>query len=104
MVANYGKPFGSGRRWTHALAVALVGIFAAGVFGTLSAQTSMDKWKARKGNSPFNLNSGPNAVLEANLVQCGVDNQGNVCTNIFNSPTGGGGFWPSGTTNQYIFK
>jgi hypothetical protein len=79
-------------------------MFAAGVFGVASAQTTMDKARARRANSPFNLNAGPNAVLQANLVQCGIDNQGNVCTDIFNSPTGGGGFWPSGTTNQYIFN
>ncbi|MEX2282302.1 MAG: hypothetical protein WEE89_07450 [Gemmatimonadota bacterium] len=64
----------------------------------------MDKSRARRANSPFNLGAGPNAVLQGNLVQCGIDNEGNVCTNIFNSPTGGGGFWPSGTTNQYIFN
>ena len=107
MVANYGKPYRSARRCFSALAIALLGVFAAGVFGTASAQqsiTSMEKAKARRANSPFNLNSGPNAVLQANLVQCGVDNSGNVCTDIFNSPTGGGGFWPSGTTNQYIFN
>ncbi len=104
MVANYSKPYGSGQRWYRAFAVALLGLFAAGVFGTASAQTSMDKARARRANSPFNLNAGPNAVLQANLVQCGIDNQGNVCTDIFNSPTGGGGFWPSGTTNQYIFN
>ena len=102
MVAKFGKPYGS--RWYRAFAVALLGVFAAGVFGSASAQTSMEKHRARRANSPFNLNAGPNAVLEANLVQCGIDNQGNVCTNIFNSPTGGGGFWPSGTTNQYIFN
>src|SRR5262245_58577111 len=104
MVANYGRPYGSGPRWYRALTVALLGVFAAGFFGVASAQTTMDKARARRANSPFNLNAGPNAVLQGNLVQCGINNQGDVCTDIFNSPTGGGGFWPSGTTNQYIFN
>src|SRR5688572_32048683 len=94
MVANYVKPFGSSRRWYRALAVALLGVFAAGLFGNAHAQSSMDKRRQLRANSPFNLNAGPNAVLQANLVQCGIDNSGNVCTDIFNSPTGGGGFWP----------
>ena len=36
---------------------------------------------------------------QVNRVQCGLDNQGNVCTDVFGSPTGGGGFWPGGTPN-----
>jgi len=103
MVANYGKPSRSGG--LKLFAAVLVGVFAAGLFNPASAQqTSMEKHRARVGNSPFNLNAGPNAALQANLVQCGIDYEGNVCTNIFNSPTGGGGFWPTGTTNQYIFN
>jgi len=103
MVANYGNPSRSGG--LKLFAAVLVGVFAAGLFSSASAQqTSMQKHRARTASSPFNLNAGPNAVLQANLVQCGIDNQGNVCTNIFNSPTGGGGFWPTGTTNQYIFN
>lgn len=103
MVANYGKPSRTGR--VKLFAAVLAGVFAAGLFSPVSAQqTTMQKHRARTANSPFNLNAGPSAVLQANLVQCGIDSQGNVCTNIFNSPTGGGGFWPTGTTNQYIFN
>ena len=43
-------------------------------------------------------------TAQVNRVQCGMDNQGNVCTDTFGSPTGGGGFWPGGTPNQYIFN
>ncbi|MDH3477918.1 MAG: hypothetical protein OEO20_06415, partial [Gemmatimonadota bacterium] len=39
-----------------------------------------------------------------NRVQCGLDNQGNICTDVTGSPLGGGGFWPGGTPNQYIFN
>jgi hypothetical protein len=43
-------------------------------------------------------------TAQTNKVQCGLDNQGNVCTDVFGSPTGGGGFWPTGSPNQYIFN
>jgi len=52
----------------------------------------------------FALFAGPTGVLKGNQLQCGIDNQGNVCTDVFNSPTGGGGFWPTGTSDQYIFN
>src|SRR5687767_7557847 len=105
MVAILGKSLGSLGRAHRALAVALLGIFAAGAFVSgFAQQTSMDKRRELRRNSPFNLGAGPSAVLQANLVQCGITNEGQVCTDVFDSPTGGGGFWPSGTTNQYIFN
>jgi len=53
----------------------------------------------------FSLFAGPTAVLQGNQLQCGLTNDGNgTCTDIFNSPTGGGGFWPTGSPNQYIFN
>jgi len=53
----------------------------------------------------FSLFAGPTAVLQGNQFQCGLTNDGNgTCTDIFNSPTGGGGFWPTGSPNQYIFN
>ena len=53
----------------------------------------------------FSLFSGPTAVLQGNQLQCGLTNDGNgTCTDVFNSPTGGGGFWPTGSPNQYIFN
>jgi hypothetical protein len=92
-------------RLAHAvLAVAACVTLVVSTASLASAQTTQDKARARRANSPFNLAAGPTTILQGNLVQCGVDNQGNVCTDVFNSPTGGGGFWPSGTTNQYIFN
>ena len=53
----------------------------------------------------FSLFAGPTAVLQGNQLQCGLTNDGNgTCTDVFNSPTGGGGFWPTGSPNQYIFN
>ena len=72
--------------------------------GSASAQTTMDKRKQSRRSSVFNLNAGPNSILQANLIQCGITNEGEVCSDVFDSPTGGGGFWPSGTANQYIYN
>lgn len=104
MVATLGKPVSRGARFVLGFALALLWVIAGGPFSDVSAQTSMQKRQAMRANSPFNLSSGVNTVLQANLVQCGVNNSGDVCTDVFDSPTGGGGYWPSGTTNQYIFN
>src|SRR5688500_13540018 len=104
MVATLGKLKRVGVRPVLGFALAVLWVLAVGPFSDVSAQTSMQKRQARKLNSPFNLSAGPNAVLQGNLVQCGVNNEGDVCTDVFDSPTGGGGFWPTGTTNQYIFN
>lgn len=104
MVATLGKPVGRAARFVFGLALALLWVIAVGPFSSASAQTSQQKRQAMHANSPFNLSSGASTVLQANLVQCGVNNTGDVCTDVFNSPTGGGGYWPSGTTNQYIFN
>ncbi|MGQ0813188.1 MAG: hypothetical protein ACT4O1_01830 [Gemmatimonadota bacterium] len=104
MVATLGKPVSRRARAVWALALALLWVIAVGPFSDVSAQTSMQKRRAIQANSPFNLQAGANTLLQANLVQCGLNNSGDVCTDVFDSPTGGGGFWPSGTTNQYIFN
>jgi len=104
MRATFGKLHRHSGWLGRAVLAGLVGVFAAGAFNDASAQTSIEKRRAMRANSPFNLNAGPNAVLQGNLVQCGINNEGDVCTDVFDSPTGGGGFWPSGTTNQYIFN
>ena len=104
MVSTLGKPDSRTARFIGALVLALLWVIAVGPFNGASAQTSQQKRDAMRANSPFNLASGTNTVLQANLVQCGINNLGEVCTDVFDSPTGGGGFWPTGTTNQYIFN
>ena len=41
-------------------------------------------------------------TMEVNRVRCPIDNIGDVCTDPVTF--GGGGFWPKGTPNQYIFN
>src|SRR5438445_2295558 len=43
-------------------------------------------------------------LFQVNQQVCGVDNIGEVCVAFAGSPVGGGGFWPKGTPDQYIFN
>lgn len=58
----------------------------------------------RPGRRPLNLFASSGLLLQANRVQCGIDNVGQVCVAFSGSPVGGGGFWPKGTVDQYIFN
>lgn len=73
------------------------------------AQTVQDKYERMRDrqyeqNSMFQLFAEPTLVLDVNEYQCGIRNQGDTCSDVFNSPTGGGGFWPTGSANQYMFN
>jgi hypothetical protein len=58
----------------------------------------------RPGRRALNLFATSGLLLEANRIQCGLDNTGQVCVAFSGSPVGGGGFWPKGTPDQYIFN
>jgi hypothetical protein len=98
MFARLGR---SGRRlvWGGALTGLLL---AAGT--TAIGDVSPEAKRARGQNDSFSLFAGPTAVLTGNQLQCGLNNQGYICTDVFDSPTGGGGFWPVGSPNAYIFN
>jgi len=83
-----------------------VGLLALVLFPSLAfAQSDPDKYQRnRERTSLFNLAAGPDAVLRVNQYQCGLSNDGDTCTDVFDSPTGGGGFWPTGSPNQYMFN
>ena len=51
-----------------------------------------------------NLFAAAGYLVEVNRHQCGIDNIGEVCVAFAGSPVGGGGFWPKGTPDQYIFN
>src|SRR5881409_2333065 len=52
----------------------------------------------------MNLFSSAGYLFEVNRQQCGLKNDGEVCVAFAGSPVGGGGFWPKGTPDQYIFN
>jgi hypothetical protein len=55
----------------------------------------------RSGLNLFALTFG---VMNVNRVFCGINNIGEVCVDPTNSPVVGGGFWPKGTPDQYVFN
>jgi hypothetical protein len=54
--------------------------------------------------SGFRLFARPLGALTVNRVYCGLDSSGQVCVDSLGSSTIGGGFWPKGTANQYVFN
>src|SRR3989441_4334676 len=52
----------------------------------------------------MNLFSSAGYLFQVNRQQCGIKNDGEVCVAFAGSPVGGGGFWPKGTPDQYIFN
>src|SRR5882762_9919840 len=51
-----------------------------------------------------NLFAAAGLLLDVNRQVCGLANTGQVCVAFAGSPVGGGGFWPKGTPDQYIFQ
>ncbi len=52
----------------------------------------------------FALFATTNLVLSATRVQCNINAIGEWCVDGGNSPVVGGGFWPRGTPDQYVFN
>src|SRR3954469_13088424 len=70
-----------------------------------SAQSVEDKYQQlRDRKSLFNLAADPSVFLSVNKLQCGATSEGETCVDTFGSPTGGGGFFPAGTSDQYVFS
>jgi len=42
--------------------------------------------------------------MNVNRIQCNINNIGETCVDPTNSPVVGGGYWPKGTPDQYIFN
>src|SRR5262245_16598989 len=89
--------FYRGGRAALALAVtfAMVGVTPA------SAKPAPGRPTKRSGLNLFALTFG---VMNVNRIFCGINNIGEVCVDPNNSPVVGGGFWPKGTPDQYIFN
>lgn len=94
------------RSWLRiGLLTVAVAVTAAGTAEAATIERDTMKAGARPRTSRFTLTGhNPTFQIFGNLVQCGINNKGEVCTDVFDSPTGGGGFWPGGTLNQYIFN
>jgi hypothetical protein len=93
-----GRPNWRARLLGGLLAVVLLPALAS------AQEAGDDKYQRRARDTQFNLAASPSAVLRVNQYQCGLLSAGQTCTDVFDSPTGGGGFWPTGSPNQYMFN
>lgn len=62
--------------------------------------------KPRPGNTNkgFRLFARPLGAIVINRIYCGLSSGGEICVDSTNSSTIGGGFWPKGTADQYVFN
>jgi hypothetical protein len=75
---------------------------AAVVVAVSTAITTMANARPRpKPGQGFRLFSSALTIIEANRVQCRVSSDGQLCAT--GSSTVGGGIWPKGTADQYVF-
>ena len=82
---------------------ALVLGLAALALGALVPDTAEAKPKPgiKRG---FRLLARATGALTINRIYCGLTSKGEVCVDSTNSSTIGGGFWPKGTPDQYVFN
>jgi hypothetical protein len=85
--------------------------FAAMVVGAAAVVTAppADARPSRRGtrsaaSSAFNLFASTTLGFEINRVYCGLRAIGETCVDITGSPVLGGGSWPRGSGDQYIFN
>jgi hypothetical protein len=67
----------------------------------------MDAAKPRPGvkKRGFSLFAGVRGLMDINRVQCGINSaKGEVCVDVTGNSVLGGGFWPRGTVDQYVFN
>src|SRR4051812_36649444 len=57
-----------------------------------------------KGAHGFRLFARSLGAMTINRVYCGLSATGEICVDSTNSSTIGGGFWPKGTPDQYVFN
>jgi len=81
------------------LAVLVAFLAIAALPGSASAEPQPGA--NRKG---FRLFARALGAMTINRIYCGLASDGRVCVDSTNSSTIGGGFWPKGTPDQYVFN
>jgi hypothetical protein len=69
-----------------------------------AAATAAVKPKPGAGARGFRLFARSLGAITINRIYCGLATTGEVCVDSTNSSTIGGGFWPKGTADQYVFN
>ncbi|MGE3525993.1 MAG: hypothetical protein AB7I33_08725, partial [Gemmatimonadales bacterium] len=79
----------------------LLALAIAALTPTVAAAKPEPGAQARRG---FRLFARPLGAMTINRIYCGLSATGEVCVDSTNSSTIGGGFWPKGTADQYVFN
>jgi hypothetical protein len=83
----------------------VLGLCALAVVATTpSAADGAVKPKPGQGARGFRLFARSLGAITINRIYCGLATTGEVCVDSTNSSTIGGGFWPKGTADQYVFN
>jgi hypothetical protein len=83
--------------------VVLAGLLAIAM-GALAPSTAEAKPDPAGKSRGFRLFARSLGAMTINRVYCGLAATGEVCVDSTNSSTIGGGYWPKGTANQYVFN
>jgi hypothetical protein len=80
-----------------------MGLFALALSAVASGAAEA---KPRPGHPSkgFRLLARSLGALTVNRIYCGLSSAGEICVDSTNSPVIGGGFWPKGTADQYVFN
>ena len=78
--------------------------FCALVLTAVVAGVAEAKPRPGNPNKGFRLFARPLGALVINRIYCGLSSGGEICVDSTNSSTIGGGFWPKGTADQYVFN
>ncbi len=83
---------------------ALLAGFCALTLSAIVAGAAEAKPRPGNPNKGFRLFARPLGALVINRIYCGLSSTGEICVDSTNSSTIGGGFWPRGTADQYVFN
>jgi hypothetical protein len=95
-------------RWIAAEAVLAAGLITMSVAPAWAQKARPERGVSSRvaaGRGGFRLFAGATSLdLVANRVYCGLDDAGRVCSVVPGGSLPGGGSWPRGTPDQYIFN
>ena len=70
---------------------------------TLAPHTAMALQKPGHRRPGFRLFARTVGAMTVNRVYCGLNTDGGICSDSLSSGVAGGGFWPRGTADQYLY-
>ncbi|MDH3294958.1 MAG: hypothetical protein OER95_11635, partial [Acidimicrobiia bacterium] len=88
-------------RSRSALLVTLLAFVLAAATPTVASAVPKPGAKAQRG---FRLFARSLGAMTINRIYCGLSSDGQICVDSTNSSTIGGGYWPKGTADQYVFN